>query len=427
MSNTNATMDNSTINSKITVYDEFIDMPIFDSDDGLKLYKCIIAYGFEHPSYIQKRGIMPVASGMDIIGQAQSGTGKTGTFSIGTLSRINHNIREVQAIILSPTHELAIQTFTVIKNLSRDLKTRCELCIGKKISVDKNISGLRKGKHIIIGTPGRVCDLVSRNVFDLSCVKMIVLDEADKLLSDRFHEKVAQILMEIDNARASIGKSMQICIFSATMPVKVVKLSDQFMNNPVKILLQTNEVSLDGIKQYVIDYKDHDKKPFNVKVDIIEAINKGKAIPQCIVYVNSRRYAEDLEYALSDCGMQVAVIHGGMDNLSRENVIKEFRAQKSRILIATDLLARGIDIQQVSVVINFDLPYTRSRDGKLDKDKISEYIHRIGRGGRFGRKGVAINLVTTQSEEERLYDIKKYFQVTMEPFPEPDDLDRVFG
>ena len=427
MSNTNETMDHSTNTVDIKVYNEFIDMPIFDSDEGLKLYKGIIAYGFEHPSYIQERAIMPVANGQDIIGQAQSGTGKTGTFSIGTLSRIDHDIKEVQAIVLSPTHELAIQTFSVIKHISNNLKTRCELCIGKKITVNKNISGLRKGKHIIVGTPGRVCDLVMRNVFDLSRVKMVVLDEADKLLSDRFHEKVAQILMEIDNARISVNKTMQICIFSATMPTKVVKLSERFMNRPVKILLPTNKVSLEGIQQYVIDYQEHNKEPFSVKVDIIEAINKGKAIPQCIVYVNSRKYAEELEYALGNRDMQVAVIHGGMDSVRRENVIKEFRAQRSRILIATDLLARGIDIQQVSVVINFDLPYTRTRDGTLDKEKISEYIHRIGRGGRFGRKGVAINLVTTNSEEERREDIEKYYQVRMMPFPEPDDLDRVFG
>jgi translation initiation factor 4A len=421
------TTNNDHIDEKVKVYETFEDMPIFEGKYGLRLLQGIVSYGFEKPSFIQKRAIMPVAEGRDVIAQAQSGTGKTGTFTIGTLSRIDHSKRVVQAIILSHTHELALQTFKVVKSISHNLKTKVELCIGKRIPVSENIKSLQGGKHIIVGTPGRICDLIERRAFDISNIKMVVLDEADKLLSDKFHEKVADILYEIDAERKRVNAKLQICIFSATMPKKIVKLSEAFMVTPFKILVPAGELSLDGIKQYLIDYRDNDQVPFSIKTNIICQINKAKAIPQSIIYVNSYKFAEKLEYELRKEGMCVDIIHGKMDNETRVNVIKNFRAQKSRILVTTDLLARGIDIQQVSVVINFDLPYTRTRDGKLDKNRISDYIHRVGRGGRFGRKGVAINFVTTDDEASRMVDIEKHFQISMVPFPKPNELDRVFG
>ena len=411
----------------IKAYTSFDDMPIFENDAGINLLKGVVSYGFEKPSYIQQRAIVPVAMGRDVIGQAQSGTGKTGTFSIGTLARIEHDNKNVQAIILSHTHELAIQTFKVIKSFSSCLKTKVELCIGKNIAVSENINNLRKGKHIIIGTPGRVFDLIDRKAFDIKHIKMVVLDEADRLLNDKFKEKVANILDSIYQVRNKRGDPMQICIFSATMPRNIVSISEEFMINPVKILVPKDELSLDGIKQFVIECRDDSMSPFDLKTSIIFDINNAKDIPQTIIYVNSQQLAEKLHYELINNELSAVVIHGKMHPDIRKKVITSFSNHKSRILITTNLLSRGIDIQQVELVINFDLPYTRTRDGKLNKSELSEYIHRIGRSGRFGRKGVAINFVTTDDESERRDDLEKYYSIKMENFPAPDNLDKVFG
>ncbi len=412
----------------IKIYKKFEDMPIFEGSHGVDLLRGIINYGYENPSLIQQRAIMPVAEGHDIIAQSQSGTGKTGTFTIGLLSRIDHRDKNVQAIVLSHTHELSIQTYRVIKKISSSLKTKVELCIGKKIPVNENMANLDSGRHVMIGTPGRVLDLIKRNSFDIRKVKVVILDEADKMLSDKFFEQVQEILFNIEK----YSPKFQIGIFSATLPNSVVKMAEEFMKNPIKILVPPEELSLKGIKQYkledIVDPNETSKSPFDTKCDILLDINSQKTIPQSIIYVNTAKCAQKLFYVLADNGMSVTFIHGQMSPLERTKAIEQFKSQQSRVLITTDLLSRGIDVQQVMVVFNFDLPYTTQKDKiKIDKHRISEYIHRIGRGGRFGRKGVAINLIVTKDEQRRMEHIEKFFSITIEDFPDPEDLDKVFS
>ena len=356
------------------------------------LLRGIYGYGYEKPSVIQQKAILPVIDGHDVIAQAQSGTGKTATFSIGMLQNIDETQDEIQALILAHTRELALQILTVIKNISSYMNLRYNLCVGGTLIRD-NIDELLKNPHIIIGTPGRVLDMINKKALNTRNLKILIIDEADEMLSKIFSNQIYDIFRFLPN-------SIQVGLFSATMTEEFFKLSKCFMRDPVKILVKNEELTLEGIKQFYINVDKNEYK-FDTLCDIYEACS----ISQTIIYANSKRSVDEISRRLNDNNFSIASIHGEMSQDERNKIMEEFRNGQSRILISTDLLSRGIDVQQVSLVINYDIP-----------NNIESYIHRIGRSGRYGRKGVAINFVTGY-DYKKMEEIEKFYSTQVDELP----------
>ena len=379
-------------NSKTPLIEEIHDFDKMGLSENL--LRGIYGYGFEFPSSIQSKAIVPVTTGRDIIAQAQSGTGKTGTFSIGTLQRINPALKQCQAIILSHTQELATQIHSVFTELGKYLKINPTLCIGVPDTIREQRRELDNGSQAVIGTPGRVKDLIDRKYLNTTHIKIFVMDEADELLSVGFQEQIKEIIQKLP-------QNCQICVFSATLPYRVLKTTELFMNEPIKILVKPEKLTLEGIKQFYVNTEEE-----SLKLDYLIKIYKMITISQSMIYTNTKKKAEWLYQKLVEANYPVSMVHGEMPKTDRAFLMKQFRTGVTRVLISTDLLCRGIDIQQVSIVINFDLP--RSRES---------YIHRIGRSGRFGRKGVAINFIT-EYDHSQIDHLIKYFNATIEPLPE---------
>ncbi|KAI9253930.1 ATP-dependent RNA helicase eIF4A [Phascolomyces articulosus] len=358
-----------------------------------ELLRGVYAYGFERPSAIQQRAIMPVIKGHDVIAQAQSGTGKTATFSISILQSIDTSIKETQALILAPTRELALQIQKVVLALGDFMGIECHACIGGT-NVREDIAKLQSGCHVVVGTPGRVFDMIhNRRAFKTDSVKMFVLDEADEMLSRGFKEQIYDVFQLLPG-------STQVVLLSATMPSDVLEVTTKFMREPVRILVKRDELTLEGIKQFYISV---DKEEW--KLDTLCDLYETVTITQAVIFCNTRRKVDWLTDKLHAREFTVSAMHGDMDQAQRDVIMKEFRSGSSRVLITTDLLARGIDVQQVSLVINYDLPSNREN-----------YIHRIGRGGRFGRKGVAINFVTNE-DVRMMRDIEQFYNTQIEEMP----------
>lgn len=375
----------------ISNWDEAIET--FDAM-GLKpeLLRGIYAYGFEKPSAIQQRAIKPTMDGKDLIAQAQSGTGKTATFAIGTLARLDPNLQECQALILAPTRELAQQISKVVLALGDYMKLKVHACVGGT-AVRDDIRTLQSGVHIVVGTPGRVYDMISRRALKLNSIAQFFLDEADEMLSRGFKDQIYDIFK-------FLPETVQVCLFSATMPLDVLEVTERFMREPVRILVKKDELTLEGIKQFYIAV-DREEWKFDTLCDLYETLT----ITQAIIYCNTRRKVDWLQQHMQEKDFTVSCMHGDMDQRERDIIMREFRSGSSRVLITTDLLARGIDVQQVSLVINFDLPTNREN-----------YIHRIGRSGRFGRKGVAINFLT-ESDVRYLRDIEQFYTTEITEMP----------
>jgi len=369
------------------VVSSFDDMHLKDD-----LLRGIYAYGFERPSAIQSRGIMPILALHDTIAQAQSGTGKTATFSIAILQLIDAKVNKTQALVLAPTRELAQQIQKVVRALGDFLNVNSHACVGGTLVRD-DIRILRDGVHVVVGTPGRVYDMINRNVLNLNNVKLFVLDEADEMLSRGFKDQIYDVFQHLP-------PKVQVCLFSATMPDEILDISNRFMRKPVRILVKRDELTLDGIKQFYVAVEREDWK-LDTLCDLYETLT----ITQAIIYCNTRRKVDWLTDKMGQRDFTVSSMHGDMTGQEREVIMKEFRSGSSRVLITTDLLARGIDVQQVSLVINYDLPANREN-----------YIHRIGRSGRFGRKGVAINFVT-QEDVRTLREIEQFYNTTIEEMP----------
>jgi len=363
-------------------------------DMGLKhdLLRGIYAYGFEKPSAIQQRAIVPVLKGHDTIAQAQSGTGKTATFAISILQSVDKERRDCQALVLAPTRELAQQIKKVLVSLGDYLGLTVHSCVGGT-AVRDDIRTLQQGVHIVVGTPGRVYDMINRRVLRMEDVKMFVLDEADEMLSRGFKDQIYDVFK-------FLPEKVQVCLFSATMPADVLDVTERFMREPVTILVKRDELTLEGIKQFFVMVEREDWK-LDTLCDLYETLT----ITQAIIYCNTRRKVDWLTEKMQSRDFTVSAMHGDMDQRERDLIMREFRSGSSRVLISTDLLARGIDVQQVSLVINYDLPTNREN-----------YIHRIGRSGRFGRKGVAINFLT-QSDVRYLRDIETFYNTTIEEMP----------
>lgn len=358
------------------------------------LVVCICAnmQSFERPSAIQSRAIVPVIKGHDVIAQAQSGTGKTATFSIAILQRIDPNLKAVQALVLAPTRELAQQIQNVVVALGDYMNIQCHACIGGT-NVREDMARLGDGAQVVVGTPGRVYDMINRGAFRTDKLKMFCLDEADEMLSRGFKDQMYEVFQ-------LLPQDTQVVLLSATMPEDVLAVTKKFMRDPVRILVKRDELTLEGIKQFYIGVEKEEWK-FETLTDLYETVT----ITQAVIFCNTRRKVDWLTEQLHSQEFTVSAMHGDMDQQQREVIMREFRSGSSRVLITTDLLARGIDVQQVSLVINYDMPANREN-----------YIHRIGRGGRFGRKGVAINFVT-EDDVRMLRDIEQFYNTHIEEMP----------
>ena len=357
------------------------------------LLRGIYAYGFEEPSEIQKKSIPIFSLGKDMIAQAQSGSGKTGAFTIGALNRISEEDKETQCIIVSPTRELAEQTFLFMQEISKYTGITSEKVVGGTNVKDCQQS-LEKGPHVVVGTPGRIIDMIRRRSLFTDKVHTFVVDEADEMLSQGFIDSIKDMF-------GFLTKETLIYLFSATVPEEVLTLTENFMNEPEKILVKKENLTLEGISQYYINVQRHAWK-FDTLTDIYSAIN----ISQCIIYINHKQRLVEISERLRDMDFPVGYIHGDMRTSEREQTIRSFRSGDIRILLSTDLLSRGIDVQQLSLVINYDLPI-----------KKETYIHRIGRSGRYGRKGVAINFVTERDAQD-LHDLQTFYDTKIEEMPQ---------
>ena len=360
------------------------------------LLRGIYNYGFEKPAQIQSKTMPYIIAGKDLIAQSQSGTGKTGAFAIGTIQRIDDTVKGCQACILAHTRELAQQIYEVCKNLSTYTNITCVLCIGGQ-DIRQTKTELNKGAVITIGTPGRIIDLIKKGFLSTRLLQLLVIDEADEMLSYSFQDQIKTIIKYLPN-------TTQICLFSATLPNQVLELTKRFMRDPVNILLEPEKLTLEGIKQFYINV-DTELWKFETFCDIYDIIS----VSQTIVYVNTIKRGEDLKKQLEEKHFTVSLIHSDMAIDERIKVMKEFRSGSSRILISTDLLARGIDVQQISIVINYDFP--RNKNFK------ESYLHRIGRSGRFGKKGIAINLIT-KYDMNGLNELKDFYKTNIEAMPD---------
>jgi superfamily II DNA/RNA helicase len=384
--------------SVVDVIKSFDDMGLNES-----LLHGVYGYGFEKPSVIQQKAIVPLTKRVDLIGQSQSGTGKTGAFVIGALQRIaaareqdppsTSNYRRCRVVIITPTRELANQVFDVAEKIGSHMDTRIIKCVG---GTDQRQNGdqLSRGCDMVIGTPGRIYDMMCRKKLHGEDIELMILDEADEMLNEHgFRDCVHDIFQFLPT-------SANIVLFSATMPQSVLELTLKFMRDPTRIIVKQEELTLEGIRQFYINVEREDWK-FDVLRDIYDTI----CIRSCVIFCNTRRKVDWLAQEMQKANFVVSSTHGSLDGAERKRVLTDFRNGNSRVLITTDLLARGIDVQHVSIVINFDLP-----------SNLENYLHRIGRSGRFGRKGLAINFVRNE-DVQLLKDIERFYETHIEEMP----------
>ena len=343
-----------------------------DLDLDTPLLRGIYGYGFETPSPIQKKAIKPIILGRDVIAQAQSGTGKTATFAIAALSKVDLSNNNTQILILSPTKELSLQSAKVIEGLGNMINgLRIQTCYGGSSQENGNRFSTKNNPHIICGCTGRVFDMMRRNKLSAEHIKLVILDEADEMLSSGFIDQVYNIFRYFND-------DIQVVLVSATVTDTMNSVISKIMRNPVTISVKREMLTLEGIKQYYVAVDD-DRQKFLTLKDIFVNLS----VSQCIIYCNSIVRVQDLYDAMKNDDYPVCQMHGNMTKEEREKSFNEFKTGGSRFLISTNLTARGIDVQQVSVVINFDLPKC-----------VNTYLHRIGRSGRWGRKGTGINFIT---------------------------------
>jgi len=381
-----------------TAVESFDDMGLSD-----ELLRGIYAYGFEDPSVIQQMAIRPLASNQtDIIAQSQSGTGKTGAFTIGVLSAIDPRRHETQALILSPTRDLAKQSAAVAAALGRYVDVSVLACIGGA-SMREQSQALMRGAHVVVGTPGRILDLLDKRLLDVSGTRVLVLDEADEMLKggERGFQDVIYDLLR------AMPKSVKLGLFSATLPPEALKLAQEWMPEALRVIVKKEEITLAGIRSFFVWCGNSDESKLPTLCDLYASLS----ITQAVIFLNTRRKVEWLHDALNARDFTCSAIHADLGQEERDDVLSKFRSGQARVLIATDVLARGIDVQQVNLVINFDLP-SPTDSGRAN------YIHRVGRSGRFGRKGSAINLLAGTADVNNMRGIEMYYSTTIEELPE---------
>ena len=341
----------------------FRDFPL-----SMEVLRSVEELGFENPFPIQAQAIIPLLEGRDVIGQAQTGTGKTAAFGLPMVEQLNPHLRKVQGLILVPTRELAMQ---VADNMSLFAKYRRlrVLPVYGGASIGRQIYKLANGIHIVVGTPGRIIDLLKRGALNLASVKIVVLDEADRMLDMGFIEDIEYIL-----ARTPTNK--QTSLFSATIDRTVMDVCDRYLRNPTKVLVSKDEIALTQMKQYYMVVNPHNK--YEILLDIL----REKNIQRAIIFCKTRRNTSAIAAKLKKNGYNVQALHAGFTQAQRDQVINAFRQGRIELLVATDLAARGLDIEGITHIINYDVPL-----------EAPVYFHRIGRTARMGQEGTAITLV----------------------------------
>jgi translation initiation factor 4A len=373
----------------VKAYETFDEMGLSDT-----LTRGIYNYGFELPSKIQQLAIVPMSQKNDILAQSQSGTGKTGAFTIGALSVVDSNLKSPQVLVICPTRELSQQTERVAHAIGSYMNLKVLSATGGN-QIRADVTSLKSGAQFIVGTPGRIFDLICRGELSVEHIRYVILDEADQMLEDLFADQIRSIL------NSKFPSMTRLALFSATMPKNVLEIAENYLSNPVRILLPPDEVTLEGIKQYYVQLEREDWK-LPVLLDLYQQIT----VNQALIYVNKRQKAEWLAKQLSTHGFTLEFIHGEMEVAERKKRMEDFRSGMTRVLISTDLLARGIDVQQVSLVINYEMPIQREN-----------YVHRIGRSGRYGKKGSAINLICGD-EINAVKEIESHYSTTIMELPE---------
>jgi translation initiation factor 4A len=358
------------------------------------LLRGVFSYGFENPSEIQQKTFHHIKAGRDIIAQAQSGSGKTGAFTIGLLERVDVSDKSLQGLVIVPTHELAKQITNVVTSIGSVMKgLKIKTMIGGT-SIQEDAAEIKNDcPHIIVGCAGRIFDMIKRRFINIYKVKLFILDEADEMLASGFKDQIYNIFQYFNT-------DIQVALFSATMPPEMLTLTEKFMRDPVRIIVPPEKLTLECIEQYFVAMPDDYAKFFTLK-DLFSVIS----INQCIIYCNSVKRVMDLYAAMTNDGFSVCAIHSSMDKIERDKTFQSFRNGGFRVLISSNVTARGIDIQQVSTVINFDIPKCTST-----------YLHRIGRSGRWGRKGCAINFVTKR-DIYSMRNIEEHFKINILELP----------
>ena len=377
------------------IYDSSNDIKSWDDLNlETKLLRGIFSYGFEKPSPIQQKAIKPIIDRKDVVAQAQSGTGKTATFTIGALANVDITNNSTQVLVLSPTKELTLQTAKVFGSLGGMMDgLKIQTLYGGSIIEEGSSFSNKNIPHVICGCPGRVFDMMRRDKVSSKKIKLIILDEADEMLSAGFKDQVYNIFQYLNS-------DVQVVLVSATLPDSINVIIEKIMRDPVKIIVKREMLTLEGISQYYIAVDD-DRQKYSTLKDIFTHL----AVSQCIIYSNSVKRVQDLYEAMKEDDFPVCRIHSGMDKTEREVSFQDFRNGKSRVLISSNVTARGIDIQQVSIVVNFDLPKC-----------VNTYLHRIGRSGRWGRKGVGINFITRR-DIGKMKEIEAHYSTQISEIP----------
>lgn len=371
------------------------------------LVEALAHLGYERPTPIQEQAIPALLTGRDVIGQAQTGTGKTAAFGLPLLEYIDVEDKEVQALVVTPTRELCIQVTQALRAYGERRGVQVVACFGGA-PIRSQTAQIREGAHVVVGTPGRLMDLINRHVLFLSDARYVVLDEADEMLDLGFIEDIEFIL-----GRSPSGR--QTALFSATMPPPIRALADNFMYEPEVIKVQTPTMTVDTVEQFfaVVDERE--------KATTLADIVKSEKPDQAIIFVRTKIGADRLARTLGDRGVRVKALHGDMSQGQRDGVMLAFKGERERLLVATDVAARGLDISGVTHVINYDPP-----------NSPDVYVHRIGRTGRVGRSGRAITLVTPKQRKE-IDAIERHARTTMaewapdahqEPKAEPSEARR---
>lgn len=373
------------------------------SDLGLDkdLLKAVERSGFEEATPIQERTIPLVLTGLDVIGQAQTGTGKTAAFAFPILQHMDQDKREIQALVISPTRELAVQTQEEIYRLGKEKRAKVQAVYGGA-NIHRQINSLKRGPQILVGTPGRLLDHIRRHTIDLSHVKTLVLDEADEMLDMGFVEDIENIIKHVPQDR-------QTLLFSATMPDSILKIGERFMKKPTVVKIKSKELTTDLVDQYFVRAKDYEK--FEIMTRLIDI----EAPDLTIVFGRTKRRVDEVAKGLEARGYNAAGIHGDLTQQRRMEILKKFKAGKLDILVATDVAARGLDISGVTHVYNYDIPQ--------DPDS---YVHRIGRTGRAGKHGVSVTFVTP-NEMDYLRVIEKLTKKRMTPLKPPTEHEAFIG
>ena len=342
----------------------FKDLPL-----SMEVLKGIEDLGFDNLFPIQAQAIVPLLEGKDVIGQAQTGTGKTAAFGVPMVERVDPTIQKVQGLVLVPTRELAVQDAENINLFAKYAKLRILPVYGGE-PIGRQIRALESGVHIVVGTPGRIIDLIERRILNLASVKVVVLDEADRMLDMGFIEDISFILSRVPTNR-------QTSLFSATIDKTVMNICNRYLRNPVKVLVSKDEIALTQMKQYYMLVNAHSK--FEALCSILDENHIGRAI----VFCKTRRGTSAVADNLRRKGYNAQPLHAGFTQSQRDFAINSFRNGKLKLLVATDVAARGLDIEGITHIINYDVP--------LDA---LVYFHRIGRTARMGREGTAITLVS---------------------------------